>query len=550
MQNEYNMCMTILLLIVGFVRAEHLLFSDCGIRTSRRQPRSSSSANNANSNEDSWSGFYNTNHHHSGSTTSTESDGPAAMADTDPDGPNRNPKIMHGVPTLEGQYPWQVSLELMHPSYGFIGHWCGGVLIDRNWVLSAAHCVHNELFNLPLPALWTVVLGEYDRGRESGYEQRIPVDKIILHEKYHNFKHDLVLLKLNRPANIAPNSRVKKICLPFADIKVNSVPFDPRPELDRLHQQTKTSQLFYFDYLGRPPDKGGGRPVEEDGPTKEDVVDEESELNAEDASTDFPDALPDREDNYLRRLRLLGESGAPEYRRPRTARVVVNQLVRKRLQQSPSSELVGNATRARSESASRRSFRRGRRLYQTADFDDDDDDDDEDNGWGTRHGGKRRRNDKFAHGGFYRNEHYRNEFGEDVGGGASDAEPISAIPDTSQYVDCLATGWGKSTIDDELTDILLQTKAPIQNSKKCEEAYGDFIKLHRGHLCAGNLDGTGGTCVGDSGGPLQCRITKHGPWILVGITSFGSGCAFKNYPDVYTKISFYRQWIVDTIQGN
>ncbi|EDS25864.1 conserved hypothetical protein [Culex quinquefasciatus] len=388
------------------------------------------------------------------------------MADTDPDGPNRNPKIMHGVPTLEGQYPWQVSLELMHPSYGFIGHWCGGVLIDRNWVLSAAHCVHNELFNLPLPALWTVVLGEYDRGRESGYEQRIPVDKIILHEKYHNFKHDLVLLKLNRPANIAPNSRVKKICLP---------------------------QLFYFDYLGRPPDKGGGRPVEEDGPTKEDVVDEESELNAEDASTDFPDALPDREDNYLRRLRLLGESGAPEYRRPRTARVVVNQLVRKRLQQSPSSELVGNATRARSESASRRSFRRGRRL---------------------------------------------------------DAEPISAIPDTSQYVDCLATGWGKSTIDDELTDILLQTKAPIQNSKKCEEAYGDFIKLHRGHLCAGNLDGTGGTCVGDSGGPLQCRITKHGPWILVGITSFGSGCAFKNYPDVYTKISFYRQWIVDTIQGN
>lgn len=49
----------------------------------------------------------------------------------------------------------------------------------------------SELFNLPLPALWTVVLGEYDRGRESGYEQRIPVDKIILHEKYHNFKHDL-----------------------------------------------------------------------------------------------------------------------------------------------------------------------------------------------------------------------------------------------------------------------------------------------------------------------------------------------------------------------
>ncbi|XP_058837451.1 uncharacterized protein LOC131693553, partial [Topomyia yanbarensis] len=451
----------------------------------------------------------------------------------EPDGPNRNPKIMHGVPTLEGQYPWQVSLELLHPSYGFIGHWCGGVLIDRNWVLSAAHCIHNDLFNLPLPALWTVVLGEYDRSYESGYEQRIPVDKIVLHEKYHNFKHDLVLLKLNRPANLAPDARVKKICLPFADIKVNSVTYDPRPELDRANTKANGGTLFFYDYLGRPPDSEGGKTTENPA-----YGESEGEVGTE---ASFPESLPERDDNYLRRLRLLGES--PD--RPRTARVVVNRLVRQQLHRKSNS------------TTSRRSYRRGRRMYSTSDSDEEDDDDDGDDGGndtdgnrrGTRHGAKRRRNDKFAHGGFYRNDHYRNEFGED-NSSSSSSGGISAIPDTTQYVDCLATGWGKSTIDDELTDILLQTKAPIQNSKKCEKAYGDFIKLHRGHLCAGNLDGTGGTCVGDSGGPLQCRITKHGPWILVGITSFGSGCAFKNYPDVYTKISFYRQWIMDTIHNN
>lgn len=49
----------------------------------------------------------------------------------------------------------------------------------------------SDLFNLPLPALWTVVLGEYNRTEESGFEQRIPVDKIVMHEKYHHFKHDL-----------------------------------------------------------------------------------------------------------------------------------------------------------------------------------------------------------------------------------------------------------------------------------------------------------------------------------------------------------------------
>lgn len=49
----------------------------------------------------------------------------------------------------------------------------------------------SELFNLPLPALWTVVLGEHNRKIESGDEQRISVDKIVMHQKYHNFQHDL-----------------------------------------------------------------------------------------------------------------------------------------------------------------------------------------------------------------------------------------------------------------------------------------------------------------------------------------------------------------------
>lgn len=49
---------------------------------------------------------------------------------------------MYGTPTKEGQYPWQVSLELLHPQFGFIGHWCGGVLIDEWWIISAAHCIH------------------------------------------------------------------------------------------------------------------------------------------------------------------------------------------------------------------------------------------------------------------------------------------------------------------------------------------------------------------------------------------------------------------------
>lgn len=50
---------------------------------------------------------------------------------------------------------------------------------------------HSDIFNLPLPALWTAVLGEYNRHFESGHEQRISIDKIITHSHYSHFDHDI-----------------------------------------------------------------------------------------------------------------------------------------------------------------------------------------------------------------------------------------------------------------------------------------------------------------------------------------------------------------------
>jgi trypsin len=103
------------------------------------------------------------------------------------------------------------------------------------------------------------------------------------------------------------------------------------------------------------------------------------------------------------------------------------------------------------------------------------------------------------------------------------------------------TGWGTTSEGGATSTKLQKVQVPVVSNATCNKpsAYHDQVKP--GMMCAGSREGGIDACQGDSGGPLVKRA-ESGP-VLVGVVSFGEGCARKLKYGVYTRISHYRSWI-------
>jgi len=130
--------------------------------------------------------------------------------------------------------------------------------------------------------------------------------------------------------------------------------------------------------------------------------------------------------------------------------------------------------------------------------------------------------------------------------------PLSAKSRNETFlgINCMATGWGQTQMKGPLHDKLRQVQLTVVNNRHCHEMYSMKHNIevnNQTQLCAGPvITGGKGTCIGDSGGPLQCNM-EDGRWYLAGITSFGSGCAKAGYPDVFARLTHYVDWIQETI---
>ncbi|KFR10458.1 Transmembrane protease serine 11E, partial [Opisthocomus hoazin] len=107
---------------------------------------------------------------------------------------------------------------------------------------------------------------------------------------------------------------------------------------------------------------------------------------------------------------------------------------------------------------------------------------------------------------------------------------------------CFVTGWGALENDGSSVNELRQAEVKIISTQICNrrEVYSGAITA--GMLCAGYLEGQVDACQGDSGGPLV-QANSRGIWYLVGIVSWGDECGKRNKPGVYTRVTYYRNWI-------
>tara|TARA_B110000977_G_scaffold176189_1_gene231608 strand:- start:957 stop:2684 length:1728 start_codon:yes stop_codon:yes gene_type:complete len=115
------------------------------------------------------------------------------------------------------------------------------------------------------------------------------------------------------------------------------------------------------------------------------------------------------------------------------------------------------------------------------------------------------------------------------------------------------TGWGTTSSGGSLASVLQMASATIvSNAEACgssTDVNGDSGaypcgSLHESMICAGDLiDGGEDACQGDSGGPLTVISPIDNRWLLVGVTSWGYGCADVNYPGIWSRVSSVLDWI-------
>ncbi|WP_041575278.1 S1 family serine peptidase [Pseudobdellovibrio exovorus] len=123
------------------------------------------------------------------------------------------------------------------------------------------------------------------------------------------------------------------------------------------------------------------------------------------------------------------------------------------------------------------------------------------------------------------------------------------IPEIGQDpINVITSGWGTTKEGAyTLPDLLQKVEVPLVSAKECNASASYNGRITDSMICAGLPQGGKDACQGDSGGPLFTK-SASGDFSLVGVVSWGAGCARPNKFGVYSKVNAVIDWIATETQ--
>ncbi|NWV04982.1 ACRO protein, partial [Ptilonorhynchus violaceus] len=124
------------------------------------------------------------------------------------------------------------------------------------------------------------------------------------------------------------------------------------------------------------------------------------------------------------------------------------------------------------------------------------------------------------------------------------ADPILSL---SELQNCWVAGWGSTIARAQKlrpSDVLQEAKVQLIDVQLCNSSSWHSGGIFTYNLCAGYPEGTISTCQGDSGGPLMCQDNNADFFWIIGVASWGRGCARAKRPGVHTSTQYFYDWML------
>ncbi|KAM6921988.1 mast cell protease 1A-like [Xenentodon cancila] len=135
-----------------------------------------------------------------------------------------------------------------------------------------------------------------------------------------------------------------------------------------------------------------------------------------------------------------------------------------------------------------------------------------------------------------------------LSGKAQLTEAVQVISLKSDRVEkqsqCLTAGWGDIGDNKTIANRLQEVNVTILSQRMCQRRWGG-VPIANSMVCGVGAKRPQGFCAGDSGSPLVCDGAA------AGVVSFsGQRCGDPRTPDVYMRISSFRNWIRSVINSS